>query len=337
MLSEEDINLGINPKHINETEARQLALVLNLVRYPSGLSFRQLRTKMPEYYNNPVVESDQKKLQRDIDQLISLGFIIKFSKGDSFLDNVYKVEIPIEEKKIKFTHDELVAFSTSILEQKDISFSDELYTACQKIFHQDIQLFPFKNTTFKKQKTKSLDVDKVLSNLFQAIRNKTPIKITYFKNTPQDKSEREIDPLHITKRNDCDFYLVGYDRNERQKKRYVIQKILKVQLLNGDFILNHKVTSEDLNYHPLNFKVHQPTEINLETNPSLTWKLENYLYPHPFQKEKNKVSFITTNQSALFNFLWKEPSVVIDINPSTLKEEYKKFLTNLLEQYKSTI
>ena len=62
MNNKEEIELGIDPKPINETEERQLSLLLNLIRNRQGLSFVQLRQIMKEYYSNSNLESDQKKL-----------------------------------------------------------------------------------------------------------------------------------------------------------------------------------------------------------------------------------------------------------------------------------
>ena len=73
MNNKEEIELGIDPKPINETEERQLSLLLNLIRNRQGLSFVQLRQIMKEYYSNSNLESDQKKLQRDIDELKENG------------------------------------------------------------------------------------------------------------------------------------------------------------------------------------------------------------------------------------------------------------------------
>ena len=80
MKEKDDLPLGIDPKPINETEERQLSLLLNLIRSRQGLSFLQIRQIMKEYYSNSNIESDQKKLQRDIDELKENGFSIKFYK-----------------------------------------------------------------------------------------------------------------------------------------------------------------------------------------------------------------------------------------------------------------
>lgn len=333
MQEDLDIDLGINPKRINETEARQLALVLNLLRNPAGLSFRKIRSQMSAFYNNPMEESDQKKIHRDIEELSSLGFSIKFFKSTTNSDNIYKIDVPVEEKKIQFATEELAALSVAILGHGDLHFSGELYTACQKIFHQNMQLFPFQSTRMRKNEKENSSTNQILLHLFKSIKNSIPLKIVYFKRTTDDKEEKEIDPIHITKRNNNDFYLIAYDRNLRQKRRYLIPKILKIQEIGGDFILPHKIVPEDLNYHALNFKVHDPIEVRLEINPGLIWKLENYLHPHPYRKETDTIIFTTTNQSALHSFLWKEPEAIKQIQPDELVHKYKDFLLDMKELY----
>jgi predicted DNA-binding transcriptional regulator YafY len=330
MAEEPDIDLGINPKKINETEARQLALVLNLLRNPGGLNFKRIRNLMADFYQNPVEESDQKKLHRDIEELSNLGFSIKFYRVSESSDNLYKIDIPVEEKKLQFSKDELATLSVTILSSGPEEFSNELYTACQKIFHQNMHLFPFQSS--KPQKSaKELDPssNQCFLQILKAIKTTTPLKITYFKNTPEDKTDKEIDPIHITKRNHNDFYLIAYDRQKKEKRRYLIPKILKVQELGGEYILSHKIQKEDLNYHALNFRITDNTTIKLKTEPRLNWKLENYLHPHPFEKIENTYIIQTSNPRAIFGFLWKEPNVVKEILPEKLFHEFLQYLESM--------
>ena len=50
-----------------------------------------------------------------------------------------------------------------------------------------------------------------------AIKNKTPLKIDYFKTNPKESYQREIEPLQIIKRNSEDFYLIVYKKKKKQK------------------------------------------------------------------------------------------------------------------------
>ncbi|MCB1178237.1 MAG: WYL domain-containing protein [Leptospiraceae bacterium] len=334
MAKEESLNLGINPRPINETEARQLALVLNLLKYKSGLNFQKIRSLMPEYYSNENKESDQKKIHRDIEELKNLGFSVNFHKvADSGDLNIYRISIPIEEKKIQFQKEELSLLSMLILEKFDENFSPELFSACQKIFHQNMDLFPFKEIKQVKNPNQSDAGSEVFFSIVKAIKNRTPLKIQYFRTIPSEKEEKEIDPIHIIKRNSNDFYLIAFDRKKGEKRRYLIPKILKVSDLGGDFLRDYKINPEDLNYHALNFKVHEPVELELIINESLVWKLENFLYPHPFTREKDRVVLNTTNQTALFSFLWKENEVILKVNSSDFRIKLENFFKELENHY----
>ncbi len=333
MKKSEDLDLGINPRPINETEARQLALVLNLLKHKSGLNFSKIRSLMPDYYSNENSESDQKKLQRDIDDLKKLGFSVGLEKQAESGDlNVYKISTPVEEKTIHFSKEELNHLSFSIIENFEEFFSLELFTACQKIFHQNMDLFPFSGHKLSSKEREDKNSNEFFT-IVNAIKNKTPLKIQYYRTIPSEKEEKEIDPIHIIKRNSRDFYLIAFDRKKKEKRRYLIPKILKVQEIAAEFMRDYKITSEDLNYHALHFAVHDSVELNCVCDPSFMWKLENFLYPHPFEKKENSIQFQTTNQSALFSFLWKEPNVVIGVNSQSFLNEYEKFIDKLKNEY----
>ena len=91
----------LNP--LTKRKSANLSLFAQLDTNRQGLSFVQLRQIMKEYYSNSNLESDQKKLQRDIDELKENGFSIKFYKvsHDSMEYNVYKWTTPREMHEFK--------------------------------------------------------------------------------------------------------------------------------------------------------------------------------------------------------------------------------------------
>jgi predicted DNA-binding transcriptional regulator YafY len=340
MKDKDDIQLGIDPKPINETEERQLSLLLNLIRNRQGLSFVQIRQIMKEYYSNSNIESDQKKLQRDIDELKENGFSIKFYKvsHESMEFNVYKMDDSQRDARIQMTEEELRKFSFLILKNSEEIASNDLFTASQKIFSRNLQHFPSikkktsnENHPFKEEENS--EITQILYKIMTAIKNKTPLKIDYFKTNPKESYQREIEPLQIIKRNSEDFYLIVYDREKKQKRRFLIPKILKISDMSGEFLFNGKVEPNDLNYHALNFPFHELESLEISCNPENTWKLENFLHPHPFRKVENTFLLTTTNRSALFNFILKENDCIEKINSEVFVRELQEFLASIKEKY----
>jgi predicted DNA-binding transcriptional regulator YafY len=339
MKDKEDIELGIDPKPINETEERQLSLLLNLIRNRQGLSFVQLRQIMKEYYSNSNLESDQKKLQRDIDELKENGFSIKFYKvsHESMEYNVYKMDDSQRDARIQMTEEELRKFSYLVLKKSEEGASNELFTASQKIFSRNLQHFPVLK---KRNPTEGIaeaddnnEISQILYKIMSAIKNKTPLRIDYFKNNPKDSSQREVEPLQIIKRNSEDFYLIVYDREKKQKRRFLIPKILKISEMSGEFLFNGKVNENDLNYHALNFNIHEAESLEITCSLENSWKLEKFLYPHPFKKVGDTFLLTTTNRSALFNFILKEKDCIEKVNSEIFVRQLQVFLAGIKEKY----
>lgn len=343
MKDKEDIQLGIDPKPINETEERQLSLLLNLIRNRQGLSFIQLRQIMKEYYSNSNIESDQKKLQRDIDELKENGFSIKFHKvsHESMEYNVYRMDDSQRDARIQMTDEELRKFSFLVLKKSEELASNELFTASQKIFSRDLQHFPsIKKKPSNENTVNEEEISEISENLYKimtAIKNRTPLKIEYFKTNPKESHQREIEPLQIIKRNSEDFYLIVFDREKKEKRRFLIPKILKISEMSGEFLFNGKINENDLNYHALNFNVHEAESLEITCSPENSWKLEKFLYPHPFKKVVNTFLLTTTNRSALFSFILKENDCIESVNSEIFVRELQEFLSKIKNNYTNSL
>lgn len=338
-LNRGDEDISIRP--INDKERRTLDLLFNLLRYQNGLSFDKIRRLMPSHYNNPNPESDQRKLRRDIDLLSKEGFSIKFY-ADNFAGerNIYKLlQSPLNEK-IKFTSKELETLSILLSREMKYNYSDELLFACQKIFHKNLEFFPdLREIKMEPVIEEEIEKEKeIFFSLLQAVRDKKPIKIMYYKELPEDKEERELDPLLIIRRNSLDFYLIAYDRIKNAKRRFIIPKILRITEMEGDFLRSeYPITSEDYNYHSLAFNVHPQEELILTCDPNFMWKLKNYLNPHPYTEVRNTITLTTTNRKALFSFMLRECDVIQSINSKSFLEEYRAFLDGMKRVYSQNL
>ncbi len=319
---------------MNPTEERILNLLFTLYRNPSGLNLEQIKSKLSLYYENDNKESDQKKLSRDIEILNEIGFNVKFKRTNyqSLDKDVYVFERDLSQKKIDFAEIELKTLSALLLKNFANQSSLEIYTASQKIFKKNLEQFPF---SYKKPKIDDDETEdkNILSDLLSAIQFKNPIKIDYYKNKKNEFKTIELDPISITKRSTEDIYLMAYDRKDNKVKRYLIPKILKIHNFNEEFIFNRKLNDEELNYHSLNFPNHDKEKLILEIDADQFWKLENFLFPHPFSIENKKLILETTNRESLFPFILKEPTAIKKINSSIFNEEFKIYKNKILEKY----
>lgn len=334
-LNRGDANFKIPP--INEKERRTLELLFNLLRFQNGLSLDKIRKLMPAHYNNENLESDQKKLRRDIKLLASEGFTIKFY-ADNYIGekNIYKLLKSPLDKEIKFTPRELETLSIILTSEMKYNYSDELLFACQKIFHKNLEYFPdTREIQVVAQRREEMQKEQeIFFSLLHAVRDRKPIKISYYKQLPEDTEEREIDPMVILRRNSMDFYLIAFDRIKKAKRRFIIPKILRITELEGDFLKSDSIiTKDDYNFHALAFNVHPPEILELSCEKSLIWKLKNFLSPHPYQEKNDVISLTTTNRSALFSFLLKECDVVQSINSRVFLDEFVEYLSNMKKSY----
>jgi predicted DNA-binding transcriptional regulator YafY len=338
MIAQEDgFDLGDEslpiPK-ITSKERRTLELLFNLLKYSNGISFEKIRRLMPEHYSNETMESDQRKLRRDIDVLESQGITIKFYTDNySGEKNIYKLINSPLGQEIKFSEKELVTLSILVAREMECNYSEDLLIACQKIFQKNLQYYPKvkKNSEIDSRSIEKSEENKIFLALLKAVKDKKPIKILYYKDIPEEKKERTIDPLLILKRNSTDFYLLGYDHEKKSKRRFIIPKILKITEVEGDAIKNTSyITDEDLNHHSLAFKIHDPLKISLECERKLIWKIINFLNPHPYQINGSTIILTTTNYTSLYPFIIKENDVVL----STDSLEFNNGLIEYINDFK---
>ncbi len=341
-LEEDGFDLGDDSQPIPKItikERRTLELFFNLLKYSNGISFDKIRRLMPEHYSNENIESDQKKLRRDIDLLESQGMTIKFY-ADNFSGekNIYKlIQSPLG-KDIKFTDKELISLSVLVANEMDLNYSEDLRTASQKIFNKNIQYYPKlkKHTDSEPSLDEKSEENQIFLSLLKAVKDKKPIKILYYKDIPEDRKERIIDPLLILKRNSTDFYLLGYDHEKKSMRRFIIPKILKITEIEGDPIKNSSyVTKEDLNHHSLAFKIHDPVEITFICDPGSIWKLLNFLNPHPFELNGSSITLTTTHLSAIYPFVIKENDVILSTNSSLFQQGLIDYINELKDLYKT--
>ncbi len=344
-MTEEKIELGIDPKPVNETESRQIELILNFLKYNRGLSFKKIRLIMPHFYGNENQVSDEKKLQRDVEELKELGFSIKYYKShlenSSNLGNVYKLESDSLNSEILFSADELRVLSEVILDRAESGNSEYLFSIAQKIFSRNLNYFP---RTIKPKygeesdriETSESAREEIFIKLIQAIKDKTPLKIWYKKHSGAENEIREIEPVELVKKGVTDYYIIAYDREKREFRKFILPKVEKIAEVSGIFIHSRKPTKEERNFHPLGYKVHDPLNLDLVIGMDDSWKLKDFLSDYPYTEEKNRISLSTTNLDALCDFLYSSPEISVQTDSKKLVSSLEQYVSEIKENYMSS-
>lgn len=314
MTSFEDFPM-IEVKKMNETEVRLFALLFNLLREPKGISFQKFRNIMPRFYKNEDIESDRKKLYRDLNQLKSLGFNIKVAQFGYQSEDYFPYYLEKEsiDRTLKFTKEELEYLSRVLFATEP---SQEGISLSQKLFSHHLDLIP----KFAKQPKENIELGDTpdsshTEKILQAIKDKRALTIQY----GFEEKERTIEPYRLVRKNTTDFYLLAYDREKKSLRRFILPKITVKKESKEEFQSNLKITKEDLNFHPLLLSKHPEIEIPIQIHPEYEdrWKL--FLEGANFEKVENEYRVKTTNQNALFQFFVLSPEALV-----VTSEDWKK-------------
>jgi predicted DNA-binding transcriptional regulator YafY len=329
METEDDFPM-IEVKKMNETEIRLFALLFNLLQNQKGISFQKFRKIMPRYYHNEDIDSDRKKLYRDLNQLKSMGFNIKVANfGFQSEDHYpYYLEKETLDQLLKFTKQELEYLSLLLCSETNIE-NEVLLSLSQKLFSKNIELYPKGIKIHKRKHTEPIEGDSELSKIIQALKDKRALVIQY----GRDKQDRVIEPYRLIRKNSEDFYLLAYDRLRKDLRRFILPRIVVKKELREDFLSQKKIKAEDLNFHPLAFKVGEAENFILKLSPLYTDTFIHFLADFPHSQTENNFSLQTQNREALFSFFLKHPSALGENTSPSFKESFKAYLQNLLEHY----
>ncbi|TGL59996.1 helix-turn-helix transcriptional regulator [Leptospira jelokensis] len=325
MASFEDFPM-IEVKKMNETEVRLFSLLFNLLREPKGISFQKFRNIMPRFYKNEDIESDRKKLYRDLNQLKSLGFNIKVAQygyqSEDFFP--YYIEKESIDRSLKFSKEELEYLSKSLYSAE---LTKELISLSQKLFSYHLDLIPNQTKHPVTHDSDETNVDTSnTEKILQAIKDKRAITIVY----GYDEKERTIEPYRLVRKHTTDFYVLAYDRGKKSLRRFILPKITVKKETKEEFFSNLKITNEDLNFHPLSLKTHDEMEILFQIHPEYEdrWKL--FLEGAKFETIENQYKVFTTNQNALFQFFVILPEALVEASAS-----WKDRFANHLQEWEN--
>ncbi|TGK01282.1 WYL domain-containing protein [Leptospira langatensis] len=333
---DKDLEEEIEPREMNPTEYRLLTLLFNFFRFPDGLTLTSLRKIMEGFYDNENKDSDRRKLSRDIEELGALGFPIKYYPQKNGKDYVYVLTKDPLVRTLKFSEEELREISALLLKGYSETPKYELYTASRKIFARDLEYFPELKESPEDPKE---EAGEAAFQILDALKNKSPIRIRYYKTFPEDAYWKEADPIRLIRKGGQDHYLLAYDREEKSKKRFILPKILTVEVLQGDLLYQargaKKETEEDRIVHAALFPVHEAKLVEWVCREEGLVKAKLFLTGLPYEEKENTLRFRSTNLEGLLPFLWRWPDALESLEPVELRTVLQESLKEIGELYDS--
>ncbi len=316
----QDKSFGKMPKNSLSTgQNRILTLILTLTKHKSGLSFQSIQNYMREFYHSENEESSQKKIQRDMNQILQLGFPIKIDSNYH-----YKIDVDalIDSTKL-FSREEKIWISNFYI-NTNVS-SPEIQTLLFKIFRDDLELLSrhrtFSHTTNLENEESE---DKLFLKLGTFIQNKIPCMFEY-------KSKlRTIEPYNLLKKNYSKHYLYAFERESREYKFYLVEKIHNCKKINGEFQSPPPNQDIEMN-NPLSFPISKSETYSITVTDSKIDHAKQFLKGIPYQESKGKFQFSSSNPEYLYTFLWELDKDLVQIEPDEKRIRFLDFLNSIYD------
>ncbi|MDV6235552.1 WYL domain-containing protein [Leptospira ellisii] len=335
---DDDEEFPLPVKEAGKAESRLSALLFNLLNHHSPLSFSKIRSLLPDHYQNAEnPDSDRKKLSRDVEELGELGFLVRSTQEGYVLDR------NVSNRELKLEKEELQILAETILRSYQESPSLELYSLSQKIFEGKLDVYPELEMDLKTQKSLSQTEDEpseeILKKLLESLKTKSPVQFLYYKTFPEETYRVEADPIRLIRRNSEDYYLLGYDRKKRERRRFVIPKITKLESIAENSLYQplgqKKEISRDWILHPALFQVHDPIEVELICDPEFSYKVRNSISQIPYEEyERDSFRFTVTNREGLFPLFLEARDTIRKILPESVASAFRKELETIADNYR---
>lgn len=337
--NEDEEDFPIPVKEAGKTESRLSALLFNLLGHHSPLSFTKIRSLLPDHYQNlENPDSDRKKLSRDVEELGELGFLVRSTQEGYVLDR------NVSNRELKLEKEELQALAETILKSYQESPSLELYSLSQKLFEGKLDVYPELEMDLKTQKTLSQaatsESEELLKKLLESLKTKSPVQFLYYKTFPEETYRVEVDPIRLIRKNSEDYYLLAYDRKKKERRRFIIPKMSRVETIAENSLYQpqgqKRENSQDWVLHPTLFQVHDPIEVELVCDPEFSYKVRNSISEIPYEEfSRDSFRFKITNQEGLFPLLFEARDSIRKILPESLALAFRKNVEEILSNYRT--
>ncbi len=134
------------------------------------------------------------------------------------------------------------------------------------------------------------------------------------------------------------YYLVGFNEYVNDLRLYLVHKIKDLEVKNEYFERNEDFSLDQYCNNSFGIYQEEPLDITLEFNKSVAEDILNYHF-HPSQKMKKldngniQVKFTSSGTYAICQELFRWGCDIKIIKPEKLKENYKKYLQDVLDNF----
>ncbi|ABJ77000.1 helix-turn-helix transcriptional regulator [Leptospira borgpetersenii] len=334
---EDDFPIPI--KEVGKAESRLSALLFNLLSRHSPMNFTKIRSLLPDHYQNlENPDSDRKKLSRDMEELGELGFLVRSTQEGYALDR------NISNRELRLDKEELRVLAEAILRSYQETPSLQLYSLSQKLFEGKLDVYPELEMDLKTQKSLGQvdESEELLKKLLEALKTKSPVQFLYYKTFPEETYRVEVDPIRLIRKNSEDYYLLAYDRKKKERRRFVIPKITRVETIAENPLYQpqgqKRENSRDWVLHPALFQVHDPIEVELICDPESSYKVRNSISEISYEEfSRDSFRLKVTNREGLFPLLIEARDSIREILPVFVASDFRKYMEQIVINYRSLL
>ena len=344
---------------------RIACLYLSFLNFSSGLSFARLRRLMPSAYDGDF-ESARRKFERDKEELKKLGLELKYyshhgdyGKRQNYHQEKEHVYVPNEEiQRIpdidlsEADYRNLAALILDAITKSDYNSREDqvLYSAANKLFYKNPALVLEENqkngsklrraslwTKWKKSLAKSSDTEQFLESVHHALKNHKPLKIRY-SNRKEVQEERMLSGRGLISHKGR-WCLVAYCHRSKEIRYFYIDRILSAEICEGRYYPDLKFDIRKHSLHPFSLKIHPLKNVDLKLRPEYEENFSHFLdgalgtLP-AYSFQDGIFRFQTSNQTALFTWMLRNPNAIEKIGPSQIQKEYCDYLEKIKSSYR---
>ncbi|MBL8021101.1 MAG: WYL domain-containing protein [Leptospirales bacterium] len=317
-------------------------LYLTFLNHPEGLSFSRIKEQLAPAYTGDA-ESARRKFERDKDELKALGMELDYfgegqplPNGSLARGHVYIPRDEIERlPDLKLNPEEASALAGILLyaiENPDNPRNQELYrSAAAKLLYKTPTLLAGTPTEHWAPAQGNADH---LPEIRKAIQKRLLLKIEY----PQrDGSilEREVEGRGLISHRGR-WCLVAFARDAKAIRYFYLDRITKARATKVQFKPDPKFSILDHSLHPLTISLHDPVTIQLTFEPESKDALLDFLAGLPqklWKLDGHSIAVTTTNRTALFGFMLRNPGTVAGLGPVEILADFEKHINSIRTLY----
>ncbi len=333
---------------------RLACLYLTFLNNPRGLSFSRIKEMMPLAYQGEA-ETARRKFERDKVELSELGLDLHhYADGDVLPDgrivkgHLYVPEDEIQKlPEIDLTPDEARSLAGVLLQavheysKSDPETCELLESAAAKLLYRNPELRQFETAPDQNRFSIEPDEDEnllaILSQAHGALSKHRAVKIIY--RGQSGPEERIIEGQGMVSHRGR-WCFIAYCRKAEAIRSFYLDRIESIQTLDEKYSPRKDFNIRDYSLHPLTVHIHAEEPVRAVIDEKSRGSFEDFLGGLPPRKKlkpvrKNEIAFLTTNRSALFSWMIRNPGAVLRLGPEEMRRAFIEHLDAMRAAHKT--